>query len=99
MQFSFDPDVNKIAEKVSDGERLSLDEGVALYRSNDLNAVASENVIKPVGEFLIRSRIRNRNGSGGSANVHDSWRARWMTHGALGFGVQPATRTRRLPNR
>jgi len=39
MQFSFDPDVNKIAEKVSDGERLSFDEGVALYRSNDLNAV------------------------------------------------------------
>jgi aminodeoxyfutalosine synthase len=39
MQFSFDPKLRDIAEKVEDGERLTFDEGVALYRSADLNAV------------------------------------------------------------
>jgi len=48
--------------------------------------------------LLSRSRIRNRIGSERSAKVHDSCRACWMTHGAFGFGVQPATRKRRLPN-
>jgi hypothetical protein len=45
-----------------------------------------------------RSRIRNRIGSERSANAHDTWRACWMTHSALGFAVHPAACTRRLPN-
>jgi aminodeoxyfutalosine synthase len=39
MHFSFDSTLNKIAEKVSSAERLTFEEGVALYRSNDLNAL------------------------------------------------------------
>ena len=39
MQFSFDPELREIADKVEDGERLTFDEGVALYNSSDLNAV------------------------------------------------------------
>src|SRR3982750_2206867 len=39
MQFSFDPELREIAKKVEDGPRLTLDEGVALYRSSDLNAI------------------------------------------------------------
>ncbi len=39
MQFSFDPSLREIADKVEDGERLSFDEGLALYTSGDLNAV------------------------------------------------------------
>jgi len=39
MQFSFDPDLREIADKVEDGERLTFDEGLALYATNDLNAL------------------------------------------------------------
>jgi len=47
--------------------------------------------------FSSRSRIRNRIGSERSARIHDRCRACWTTQGALGFGVQPARCTRRLP--
>jgi aminodeoxyfutalosine synthase len=39
MQFSFDPKLRDIAFKVEDRERLSFDEGVALYSTADLNAL------------------------------------------------------------
>jgi aminodeoxyfutalosine synthase len=39
MQFSFDPSLREIADKVEDGERLTFDEGIAVYRSPDLNAI------------------------------------------------------------
>src|SRR5512145_950760 len=39
MQFSFDERLNEISEKVEAGERLTFDEGVALYRTDDLNAI------------------------------------------------------------
>ncbi len=39
MQFSFDPNLRDIAEKVEDGERLNFDEGIALYNTADLNAL------------------------------------------------------------
>jgi aminodeoxyfutalosine synthase len=39
MQFSFDPKLREIAFKVEDGERLTFDDGLALYASGDLNAV------------------------------------------------------------
>src|SRR3954464_6111161 len=39
MQFSFDNNIASIAEKVEAGERLMFDEGVELYKSNDLNAL------------------------------------------------------------
>lgn len=39
MQFSFDTNLNTIAEKVEFGERLTFDEGLALYRTDDLNAL------------------------------------------------------------
>jgi len=41
MQFSFDPELREIADKVENGERLTFEEGVALYRSPDLNAVGT----------------------------------------------------------
>jgi aminodeoxyfutalosine synthase len=39
MQFSFDSQLREIAFKVEDGERLSFDEGLALFRTQDLNAL------------------------------------------------------------
>src|SRR5438552_9865465 len=39
MQFSFDPNVRDVAEKVEDGERLTFDEGMSLYKTDDLNAL------------------------------------------------------------
>ncbi|CAN5616894.1 hypothetical protein BH24ACI3_BH24ACI3_13620 [soil metagenome] len=39
MQFSFDQNLIDIAFKVEDGERLTLDEGMALYTTTDLNAL------------------------------------------------------------
>ncbi|MCC6826457.1 MAG: aminofutalosine synthase MqnE, partial [Acidobacteria bacterium] len=39
MQFSFDPKLQDIAFKVEDGERLSFDDGLALYATTDLNAL------------------------------------------------------------
>ncbi len=39
MQFSFDTNLNKIAEKVEAGERLTFDEGIELYKTDDLNAL------------------------------------------------------------
>jgi hypothetical protein len=70
----------------------------AKRRTNDLNPVASEHVVKTVGEFLIPIANQKSHRSERPAKVHDSCRACWMTHGALGFGVQPATCTSRQPN-
>ena len=39
MQFSFDTNLNRIAEKVERQERLTFDEGVELYKTDDLNAL------------------------------------------------------------
>jgi aminodeoxyfutalosine synthase len=39
MQFSFDTNLNRIAEKVEAGDRLTFDEGIELYRTGDLNAL------------------------------------------------------------
>jgi aminodeoxyfutalosine synthase len=39
MSFSHDPKLNEISAKVATGERLSFDDGVALFATNDLNAV------------------------------------------------------------
>jgi len=39
MQFSFDTNLNKIAAKVEANERLTFDEGVELYKTDDLNAL------------------------------------------------------------
>ena len=39
MQFSYDTNLNRIAEKVEANERLTFDEGVELYNTDDLNAL------------------------------------------------------------
>ena len=39
MEFSFDSSINRLAEKVEAGERLAVDEGIALYQTTDLNAL------------------------------------------------------------
>ena len=39
MQLSLDPKLQQIAGKVEAGERLTFEEGIALYNSSDLNAV------------------------------------------------------------
>ena len=39
MQFSFDTNLNTIAAKIEAGERLSFDEGLELYKTDDLNAL------------------------------------------------------------
>ena len=39
MRFSFDEKVNEIADKIQEGERLSFEDGLALYQTDDLNAV------------------------------------------------------------
>src|SRR3989441_13256415 len=39
MSFSHDPGLNEIANRVDAGERLTLEDGLTLYASNDLNAL------------------------------------------------------------
>jgi len=39
MQFSFDTNLNRIAEKVEAGDRLTFEEGIDLYKTEDLNAL------------------------------------------------------------
>lgn len=39
MQFSFDTNLNKIAAKIEAGERISFDEGMELFATEDLNAL------------------------------------------------------------
>ncbi|MGI8466927.1 MAG: hypothetical protein ACR2N3_00555 [Pyrinomonadaceae bacterium] len=39
MQFSFDDNLNFISEKIETNECLTFDEGVALYKTDDLNAL------------------------------------------------------------
>jgi len=39
MSFSHDPKLSDICAKVKTGERLSFDDGVALFNTNDLNAL------------------------------------------------------------
>ena len=39
MSFSHDPKLNEISSKVAAGERLSFEDGVALFATNDLNAL------------------------------------------------------------
>ncbi|MGI8811422.1 MAG: radical SAM protein, partial [Pyrinomonadaceae bacterium] len=39
MEFSFDPELNYLVEKVENGERLTFAEGVVLYKTKDLNAL------------------------------------------------------------
>ncbi len=40
MKFSCDPKLNDLAAKVESGERLTFDDGVALYATDDLSALA-----------------------------------------------------------
>lgn len=39
MKFSFDENLNEIAEKIENGERLSFDDGIKLFKTDDLNAL------------------------------------------------------------
>src|SRR6478735_4167872 len=39
MSFSHDPKLNEIRTRMEAGERLSFDDGVALFNTNDLNAL------------------------------------------------------------
>ena len=63
----------------ADGAHESLGDTVGLgrakRRTNDLNPLASEHLVKPVGEFLIAIANQNRTGSERSATVQDSCRA------------------------
>ena len=63
----------------ADGAHESLGDPVGLWRAtgrpHDLNALASEHVVKTIGKFLIPITNRNRIGSERSAKVQDSCRA------------------------
>ena len=80
----------------------ALGEGVGLRGlylcSNDRDPLSSKDLIERVCGLLSRSWIRNRSGDGFSASDHARLRACWVTHTALGFSVQPARCTRRLPS-
>jgi 2-iminoacetate synthase ThiH len=39
MQFSFDTNLNRIAEKVEANDRLTFEDGIDLYNTEDLNAL------------------------------------------------------------
>ncbi len=46
MQFSFDTKLKSIAEKVEESERLTFDEGVALFKTDDLNALGESRTVE-----------------------------------------------------
>ena len=50
MQFSFDNNLNKIAAKVAANERLTFDEGIELFKTDDLNALGK------LADFVRRKR-------------------------------------------
>ena len=50
MQFSFDNNLNKLAQKVEANERLTFDEGMSLYATDDLNALGK------LADFVRRKR-------------------------------------------
>ena len=50
MQFSFDTNLNKIAARVEAGKRLTFDEGVQLFKTDDLNALGK------LANFVRRKR-------------------------------------------
>ena len=39
MKFSFDKNINEIAEKIDNGERVTFDEGLSLFATEDLNSL------------------------------------------------------------
>ena len=60
MRFSFDDKINEIADKVFEGERLTFEDGLALYQSDDLNAIGK----------LADSERRKRHGKDTFYNVN-----------------------------
>ena len=50
MQFSFDKNINAIAAKVEANERISFDDGMSLYQTEDLNALGK------LADFVRRKR-------------------------------------------
>ncbi len=52
MQFSFETNLNRVAEKVEANERLTFDEGVELYKTGDVHALGK--LADFVQRFLIK---------------------------------------------
>lgn len=50
MKFSFDENLNRIAKKVERGERLSFEDGIDLFKTDDLNALGK------LADFVRRER-------------------------------------------
>ena len=67
-------------------------------RANDFRPVLRKTSSKLSVNFWSRSRMRKRTCSWRSAKAHVSCRACCVTHGAVGFAVEPARCTRRLLN-
>ena len=67
-------------------------------RLDELDAFADEDGVESRVNLLSRSRIRKRNDPDRFWSVQANWRACWVTHGPVGFAVQPARWTRRLPS-
>ena len=57
MKFSFDEKINRIAEKSTAGERLTFEEGMALFETEDMNALGK----------LADNERRRRHGKGTTA--------------------------------
>jgi hypothetical protein len=86
----------------SDGADEAFGDRVGLRRSHrcadDLDRFASEDDVEGARELAVANPDEEANRCDRSANTQASWRACWVTQAPLGFVVQAARCTRRLPS-
>ena len=86
----------------ADGADEALGDRVRLRRSHrrldDLDAFACEDSVEVAGELAVAVADQEAKRRGRSFSVQANWRACWVTQAPVGFAVQPAMWTRRLPS-
>ena len=78
MKFSHDQNLIDIAAKVERGERLTFDDGLNLYATDDLPALAKL-------ADTVRRHLHGRTGEGRMRRVAQLRRRCWILGGAFGF--------------
>jgi hypothetical protein len=95
-------DQEPVEAVAADGGDPALSERVRVRGAercaDDLDALASEDVVEGAAELPSRSWIRNRAGVARSESDQGNWRACWVVQRPSRFAVQPVKCTRRLPS-
>ena len=93
-------DQKPVEAVAADGADPALGERVRVRRpercADDLDALASEDVVEGAAELAVAVVVRNRAGVARSESDQANWRACWVVQPPSGFVVRPAKCTRRL---